>query len=468
MVFDGHGTVVAQASEDVAVATPRPGWVEQEAEELVASIQRAATRVAQALGPDLARVVAAGLATQRASLVCWDRHSGQALSPVISWQDRRAAAWMQTYQVQRQRIRQLTGLLPSAHYGASKLHWCLEHLPAVAQAQDDGSLACGPLASFLLFRLLRERPLLVDPANAARTLLWELGQKDWSTQLLTLFGLQSIRPSLPHCVDSRHAFGQLEIAGHRLPLSVCNGDQSAALFAFGAPQPDTGYINLGSGAFLQAVTTTAPRRPKQLLQSVVWSDGREALYAVEATVNGAGSALTAETAALGVDEQQLHAQLPHWLQQLSEVPLFLNGVSGLGSPFWLAEFPSAYVGAQAATATAEEKLVAVVESIVFLLQRNLQAMRQEGLELKRLQVTGGLATLDGLCQRLADVSGLMVTRPAEAEATARGLAFLLSGMSTAWLAVEVQDFAPQHNPSLMTRYQEWCQLLDAVVAASGG
>lgn len=466
MVFDAQGTVVAQASESVAVATPQPGWVEQDAEAVVASIHGAAARVAEELGAALSSVAAAGLATQRATLVCWERESGQALSPAISWQDRRAAAWMQTFASQRQRIRHLTGLLPSAHYGASKLRWCLHHLPAVAAARARGTLACGPLASFLLFRLLRERPLLVDPANAARTLLWELGQKDWSAELLALFGLTQLRPCLPRCVSSRYPFGQLEIAGQRLPLTVCSGDQSAALFALGTPRSDTAYINLGTGAFVQGVSTSPPARPKRLLQSMVWADEKESWYALEATVNGAGSALAEETAALGMTQRQVEAQLPTWLQRTAPVPLFLNGVSGLGAPFWLADFHSCYVGAAAATSTAEQKLVAVLESIVFLLQLNLEEMQGEGFMFRRLVVTGGLSTMDGLCQRLADLSGLALTRPQQTEATARGLAYLLSQPRTAWPAGEGQWFQAQDNPPLRARYQQWRQALEAAVLAS--
>ncbi len=73
-----------------------------------------------------------------------------------------------------QAVHQRTGLMLSAHYGASKMRWCLDHLPAVAAARREGRLAMGPLASFLLFRLLEEKPLFADPANAARTLLWNL------------------------------------------------------------------------------------------------------------------------------------------------------------------------------------------------------------------------------------------------------------------------------------------------------
>ena len=74
-----------------------------------------------------------------------------------------------------------------------------------------------------------------------------------------------------------------------------------------------------------------------------------------------------------------------------------------------------------------EKAVAVVESILFLIQANLDEMSAEGPGINRLCVSGGLASQNGICQRLADLSGLTVFRPDQQEATAVGLAWLLAG-----------------------------------------
>ena len=143
----------------------------------------------QGLGARAAQIVSAGLATQRSSIVCWDRVTGQALSPVISWQDRRAHEWLARFAPHAEAIHATTGLMLSAHYGASKLRWCLDHLPAVAQAETEGRLAFGPLASFLIFRLTAEHTLAADPANAARTLLWNIQSLDWDEGLLHLFSI---------------------------------------------------------------------------------------------------------------------------------------------------------------------------------------------------------------------------------------------------------------------------------------
>ena len=447
LVFDRRGVVQAGALREVAVREPQPAWVEQDPEELVASLKTAMNAAVTSLGARAGQVVNAGIATQRSSIVCWDRQTGEALSPVISWQDRRAQEWLGQFSAQAPEVHRRTGLMLSPHYGASKLRWCLDHLPAVATARRAGRLAMGPLASFLLFRLLDEKPFVADPANAARTLLWNLRMLDWDPWLLELFGVPV--EALPRCVPTRHGFGMLRVHEQRLPLTIATGDQSAALFALGAPAPDTVYVNLGTGAFMQRVFPQPPD-VAGLLTSVVYRDEGRSYYVLEGTVNGAGTALRWAEQEWGLDD--IEARLPAWLARDGDIPLFLNGVAGLGAPFWVADFPSRLIG----SGEPWQKTCAVVESIVFLLQTNLEVVQKISPASKRLLITGGLARLDGLCQRLADLSGLPVYRPAEHEATARGTAYQLAGFPENWPEEKPGDgFRPKPNPGLARRYKDW-------------
>jgi glycerol kinase len=327
------------------------------------------------------------------------------------------------------------------------LRWCLDHLPAVTAARREAHLAMGPLASFLLFRLLGEKPLLADAANAARTLLWNIRAMDWDPWLLDRFGVP--REPLPRCVPTHHSFGTLLVNERRIPLTVATGDQSAALFSLGAPQPEAVYINMGTGAFIQRAFDQAPEADG-LLTGMVYRDAGRAVFVLEGTVNGAGAALQWAEREWGLENIETH--LPEWLARAGDIPLFLNGVGGLGAPYWAAEFVSRLIG----DGEPWQKAVAVAESIVFLLQTNLELMQQFLPSPARLIATGGLARDDGLCQRLSDLSGLALYRPAEHEATARGTAYLLAGFPGDWPEEKPgTPFAPKKNTGLRQRYQCW-------------
>lgn len=447
LVFAADGTLINSARSSVTTEYPYPGWAEQDASVLTASLRNVLGQIQRALGPHWRQVCSAGLATQRSNIVCWDTHDGTALSPAISWQDRRTQAWLDGLNLSSNSLRARTGLYVSPHYGASKIRWCLDHLPAVQQAARNGRLACGPLASYLTHNLCREHPALIDPANAARTLLWNLAARDWDAELLALFGIASAL--LPQSVPTRYDYGTLIGCEADLPLRVLTGDQSAAIYASGHPRCDTLYINLGTGAFLQRPLATECTPPDGLLAGIVYADAVRADYVLEATVNGAGSALNWARDQLGI--QDIEAQLETWLQREGEIPLFLNGIAGLGSPWWRAQFFSRFIGGGEPWAQA----VAVAESMLFLIAENLQRL-QDDEPVQRIQLSGGLAQLNGLCQRLADITGLTILRSRQIEATARGVAWLLADAEGLGWADEVADaFTPQSNPSCRTRLERW-------------
>ena len=459
LIFNRQGEVLTHESDEVSTANPKEAWVEHDSEKMVLSVEHAIKKSVDAVGNRAKDIVAAGLSTQRSNITCWDNKTGEALSPIISWQDRRAALWIGRFLRHETTIHQKTGLFPTAHYGVSKLRWCLENLPAVKKADEDKRLSWGPMASFLLFRLLDQHPLLADPVNASRTLLWNLQSLNWDQELLNLFELPD-RP-LPRCVPTRYCFGDIIVSGKKIPLQIVTGDQSAALFAYGRPKPETAYINIGTGAFVQRPFKEYTVGSSKLLTSIVLQDGNEITYVLEGTVNGAGSALAKVEEELGIDNPvKTKQQLPEWLKNAKSPPLFLNGVSGLGTPFWIPDFQSRFSG----NGKNWEKIVGVIESIVFLLRVNMDEMQKLFSPPEKILISGGLSGLNGLCQKLADLNGIPIHRPVEYEATAVGTAYLLRGQPDEWPETKQGVwFKPRHKPELEKRFKQWLNLMNDAI-----
>jgi glycerol kinase len=447
LAFDMRGRELATAHVPVATSRDGADRVEQDPVELVRSLQVAAQDACDSEATRALPALSAGLATQRSTIVCWERSSGRALTNAISWQDRRNAAWLERLNPVAAAIREKTGLVLSPHYGASKLRWCLDNVPAVRRAVRSNDLAAGPLAGFLLSRLLEEKPVLADPANASRTLLFDPESLDWSQPLLDVFDVAHAH--LPRCVPTQYDYGHLPVGRRRIALVACTGDQSAAAFAFGPLRESVALVNVGTGAFVQRVAPAGVRLPDGLLLSVLRSDARGALRSHEGTVNGAGSAIDWLTERVAIDVERALPALA--APTAADPPLFMNGVGGLGAPYWKPDFPVEFIGG----GDDLQLLAAVVESIVFLLSVNLEAMRSVAA-LERVVISGGLARCDYLCQALADVNGLAVERYAVQEATARGVAFLAAGEPADWIVPDIErSFAPAANHALAARYARW-------------
>ncbi len=448
MVFNAEGELVAQAQRALQTLHPEIHRVEHSAAELLLSIRECLQEVVAQLGSRARHIEAAGLATQRSNIVCWDKHTGKALTSIFSWQDTRAYRWLADLNLDREDIHKTTGLFPSAHYGASKLRWCLENNEAVKQALQEHRLYMGPMSSYLAAQLTEEHHFYADPVSASRTLLWHLHRQDWDEYLLTQFGIP--REVLPTCVPTAHDFGHLQIDELRIPLTIVTGDQSAALFAYGKLQPETVYINIGTGAFISRPSGYAMLYARRLLTSVIYSTKNDTQYVLEGTVNGAGSAL--EWLAQMEPATQLWEQLPNWLNEVTKPPLFLNGISGLAAPYWVVDFESEFIDAQ----DTKGKYVAVIESVAFLINSNVQEILKFASPPDQLQVTGGLAKLDGLLQRIADLTRLPIYRPSECEATARGTAYLVADMPVHWPEqTHGVWFKPIDNPVLDQRFLLW-------------
>jgi glycerol kinase len=452
LVLDRQGRTLSSGIENIAIAYPQPDWAEQDGDEIVNSVRVAAAQALQALGERRQDVVAAGLSSQRSSVICWDRVTGRPLSPIFSWQDRRAHVWIDQLHPHADVVHRKSGLFLSPHYGASKLRWALDNLPSVRAALEKKTLCWGPMASFVVFRLCAERPFLADPQCAARTQLWNLQRQDWDPDLLELFGLPD--GFLPRSVPTFYSWGTLDLPGTAIPLTAVNGDQSAAVFAFGWPEEDSAYVNIGTSAFVQRALARFPGQVPRQLTGIILDDGETRVYMVEGNVNGAGTALAWVSKEFGIEN--LTDKLPQWLARPDEPPLFLNGIAGLGGPFWQAEFQSRFVG----EGEPWLKVVAVVESIAFLLQANIDHMNQYIPSAQRIRISGGVSLLDGLCQRLACVSGLPVHRRDDPEASARGIAYLACGRPSSWNQGAHEDVFPaQADSGLHARYRRWRALM---------
>jgi len=448
--YDATGALASAALVTIATQHNALGHIEHDPDEIVGSVQTALAELAHHV--PAARWTAAGFAVQRSSLVCWDSDDGRALSPVISWQDRRNAQWLKGLARRADDVHRLTGLPLSPHYGASKLRWCLDHLPEVRAAAAQSRLRAGPLASFLLHRLLAEHPFLADASTAARTLLWSPFERDWSDQLLSMFGIP--RALLPRAVGTREVFGTLIQDGKAVPVVVCSGDQSVVPFAAGPLDTHAAYVNLGTGAFVLRPTAKA-MRAAPLLTSVIRADARHFDFVLEGPVNGAGAALEWLARLQGAAAERMLALLDGDTLDDEDAPFFLNGVAGLASPFWKPDFESRFVG----EGSDRQQCRAVLESVAFLIKANLDEMDRHVATPERLVTSGGLAENRLLCRMLAGLAEAPVDRLSDREATSRGLAFLIAGEPADFTRSDVERFEPESNQRLLARYLKWLDLM---------
>lgn len=454
-LFDDAGRQITRASQKIGLNRIDRHHVEQDGNEILASLHKVIKEALDA--PDAVRATAAGLATQRSSVIAWDRQTGEALSPVLSWQDRREHAWLETLAERSADIHRITGLPLTPHYGASKLHWLLHHNSEVQDAARNGRLAMGPLAAFIVANLTSHYPGLVDHANASRTQLWNLERTEWDRDLLECFGIE--KQWLPVTCPIRSTYGRLH--ADEIPLKAVNGDQTAALHADGGIAPDAVLVNLGSGGFILKPTGSTLMIHDALLSGLCDSADGERSYLLEGTVNGAGAALRWAGKLHGLDTSP--AAVSDALQQCPAPQLlFVNSVGGFGSPWWMDGPSPCWRDPGGAVISRPDKASAIaslVESILFLVMNNLSLLQEIIPGIRQIHISGGLSRQDLVCQKLANLAGLPVMRSNQHEATARGIAWLAAGKPASWVRSSAESFHPKNDGQLLQRYRDATGLL---------
>lgn len=453
LLYDQHGQEVDSKWSKVELTQIKDGWIEQDGQELLASVTEVVHRLLDSLNDQQrGSVRAAGIATQRSSVLLMDE-SGQAISPILSWQDVRAGDFLASIKQHHQQIQAITGLPVSPHYGASKLRW----LTQAHAAKDKQKVWLAPLASYYLFHLLGKQRFCIDHSNAQRTQLFDLETLDWSPELIKLYELEGYQ--LPECLPISADYGELLDTG--IPFRAAAGDQNAAVFGAGQLPDETALMNLGSGAFV--MRRMQQRQAGQaLLSSVAYSDNDSISYLREGTVNGSGTALSWASKEWELADTREH--LSDWCMQVEQPPVFINAVGGLGSPWWRRDLAPTLLDEQ--TPNKAARAVAVAESILFLLNNNLELMRREQA-ITRLRLSGGLSQQDGVCQKLANLTGLPVERIDNPEATARGTAWLAAGQPDDWLKIRMDVFKPKDDAGIQQRYLRAYEYLRSLPPPAG-
>jgi glycerol kinase len=425
-VLVGHdGRVHGQAQTTFRQIFPKPGWVEHDPMEIWSSQAGAAIEALAQANADAGSVAAIGITNQRETTILWDRKTGEPIHNAIVWQDRRTAAFCDRLRAEGHgaAIQQKTGLVIDAYFSASKIRWMLDHVDGAKERASRGELAFGTVDSWLIWKLTGGARHVTDVTNASRTMLFNLRTQRWDEELVELFEIPG--SLLPEVVGSSEVCGETSGVIDGVPVAGIAGDQQAALFGQMCMRPGMVKCTYGTGSFLLLNTGGEPVESRnQLVTTIAWRIGRETEYALEGSIFIAGAVVQWLR-----DEMQMIRSAEE-IEALAASVADTAGVylvpafSGLGAPHWDQYARGAMVGLTRGSNRAHVARAAL-EGIAFQVADVLAAMESDsGVALRELRVDGGAARNNLLMQMQADLLGVPVTRPANAETTVLGATYL--------------------------------------------
>ncbi len=407
-----------------------------------------ATRVLELLQREAPGGLVLGLASQRSSFTVWNARSGEPRLPLISWQDRRAAAWCARHRDSEPLVRRLTGLPLSPHYAGPKLAMLIERRPELRQGLADRSLRAGTLDSFVFARWSGGRHHATDATMAARTLMCDPRTGRWQPGMLALFGvpasgLPAIEPTSGRAAPVR--------PGVTVAASVA--DQASGALAVLGDRTDAVLVNLGTGGFVLRPTGRTMQTRTGYLAGPLLGNPGDRRFALEGTINGA---------ATSVDR---FAPGPTVTEPTDPAPegFALPDDAGIGSPHWRSD-RALTLSAAAERLDGPGKRRVVAEGIVFRVCEILEDLGTNPAP-RHVILAGGLSRDPFFAVALAAALDRPVEVLEQAEGTLLGAAMLAAGRASTGHAAPARTVAPGPGCGyLRAKFPLWKRFLERLLA----
>jgi xylulokinase len=435
-LVDARGRVKGSTSVAHPLLTPHPGWAEQRPEDWWKSTVSAVRRLLAACRVRPGLIASVGISGQMHSSVFLDR-SGKVIRPALLWNDGRTS----------QECRDITALLgeqclrewvqnPALEgFTLPKVLWLRTHEPAAFARLAKVILA----KDYVRYRLTGV--LASEPSDASATLMYDVARRRWSSDIMSALHLST--SLLVEVGGSSEVLGQLSQEGARAtglakgtPVVGGGADNACGAVGVGIVAPGEAVASWGTSGTVLTPTREPFVDPDMRVHTFC--------HAVPDTWYLMGAMLSAG-AAFAWYRRELARDLAHSkdanLALNQEAKRIEPGASGLTflpylqgerTPHRDAGARGAFVGLSLSHTRAHLSR-AVIEGICFGMRDSLTILRDLGVGIDKVLVTGGGAQSPIVRKVQADVYGLPVVRVNREEGPAYGAALLA--------AVGVEAFA---------------------------
>ena len=407
-------------------------------------------------------VSAISIAGQQHGMVALDS-GGRVIRPALLWNDTRSASAASELidEVGAAQFAERTGTVPVASFTLSKLRWLAD-----AEPENAARIAAVALPhDWLTWRLRGFGPdnpdldeLITDRSDASGT--------SYFNPVTNAYDRDLVARALRRPTDARHAGATLPtvvnpgdsrpvIAGSPafrtgLVVGAGAGDNAGAALGLGATTGDV-VVSIGTSGTVFAVTDRPVRDETGTVAG--FADATGGYLPLVATLNAA-RVLDAIAGVLGVD----HGELGRLA--LEAVP----GSSGLVlTPYFegertpnLPDATASLTGMTLSSTTRENLARAAIEGMLCGLADGLDALKNCGVDAKRILLIGGAAQNDAISTIAAQVFDVPIVVPEPAEYVAAGAAvqaaWALTGEQPQWPVPIATTPAPDFRPLIREQY----------------
>jgi xylulokinase len=433
LAIDEKGTIVTSASAEYPCDHPRPGWSEQHPD-----LWWEATRstIGQVLGSGRigpADVTGVGLSGQMHGSVFLD-DAGRVIRPALLWNDQRTAEECQEIEQKaggREALVRLVANPALTGFTAPKILWVRAHEPKSWERVHQVLLP----KDYVRYRLTGT--YATEVSDASGTLLLDVAKRCWSKELLAKL---EIDPALlPPCFESPEISGRISELGARAtglragtPVVGGGGDQPAGAVGNGIVRQGVVSATMGTSGVVFAHADSLGFDPLGRLQRGCHAvPGAWHVMGVVLAAGGSfqwfrnelGKAEIAAAKAQGEDPYFLLTDEAALAGPGAEGLFFLPYLTGERTPHFDPDAKGAWIGLTVRHGRAH-LIRSVLEGATFAMRDSLELIREMGVAIDEVRVSGGGARNALWKQIQADIYGCDVQTLNSTEGPAFGAALL--------------------------------------------
>ncbi len=489
VVLDELLNIVAEASEEISQIYPKPGWCEQDPNEIWDKSLAASKRALQKVGAE--NIAAMGLVTQRATIIVWDKTTGKPVYNAITWQDIRTASFCQKINskasvklfhglgktVQKislvikplRKSASTNRLIQLSHFNflpvqaGARFNWIMNNVPEAKEIQQSGNLLFGTVDTWLLWKHTQGQIYATDYSNASSTGIFDPFTLGWSKFIMDSFEMPK-NLKLPEIKQTSDNFGKTSAFGVPINIRSVVADQQAALFGEACFSNGDVKCTNGTGTFIDINTGNTPIASSHgLTPLVAWKINDKVTFMLEGFVQNTGSLVQWLKDLELISSPQESEDLAKSIEDTAGV-IVVPALTGLGAPYWDPNARGTVIGLTR-KAKKEHIVRAALESIGYSCNDILEVLKKDtGFLISSIKTDGGASKNNFIIQFLADITNAQIERPKNLEMTAIG-AGCLAGLAVGyWKSTEDllknrkvdKVFSPKMEDSLrMTLCSQW-------------
>ena len=439
VIFDLTGKQVSSDYYETPTFYPRPGWVEQRAEDVIELAYKAVAGAIAKKHIDAEEIISISFTNQRTSFAPIDK-DGNFIYNMILWQDQRGA---EIFPWARERLAEhgMTELdlynrcghpLSSVQYG-SKAFWLKLKEPEVYEKTWK---MVSPQA--MLTKAFGADDWYDEESDANWWLVTNGDTFQYDPELCDIFGMdidkypKNLKPGTPIGKVTEEVAKKTGLKAGT-PIFIGSGDQQCGAAGVGnSGAPGLGSVCLGTAGLCIGYSATPVRDPNGKCHVLGHPAGG---YTMEGHASAAASSFRwlrnaicqFEMTAADISDIDVYDIMSATAAKSpigAKGTIFLPWLAGAACPHYDDNARGGFIGMTLGT-TKAELLRAAMEGICFEMREMLNALKAAGFSnFETLRVTGGAARSDLWCEMQANIYGCAVETVDAPEATALGAAMI--------------------------------------------